>query len=392
MLTNENIKFEVNEIKDELIKIRRWLHENPELSMKEYNTTDFIIKKLREFGITNIQKIKNTGVVVLIEGNKEKCLAIRADIDALPLQENSGLEFSSKTTNVSHTCGHDIHTTCLLGVAKILSKYQSNIPGKIKLIFQPAEENGQGAKYMIENNALENPSPEAIVALHCWPGVQAGKVFHRHGEMSASSDTFKIVIEGKQGHAAHPYKAVDPIMIAGNIIVGIQSIISREISPLESAVITISTIKGGEVINVIPKTVEIQGSIRTLSTEIREYIHKRLNEVVTSIATTYRGSAFCEINKKTPVVYNEEKTSKLIEKSCIDILGENNYVHNPTPSMGSEDFAYYLEKIPGAMFRLGCGYENKENPALHSDLFNANEDCISTGVTAMLAVVNNFYK
>ncbi|MCI6152882.1 MAG: M20 family metallopeptidase [Fusobacterium perfoetens] len=392
MFQNNFIKNEVEKIKEELIEIRRRIHENPELSMEEYETSDFIVKKLKEFGLENIEKIGKTGVVALIEGKGERCIGIRADIDALPLSENTKLPFASKKEKVCHACGHDIHITCLLGVAKILNENKDKILGKVKLIFQPAEETGVGAKYMIENKALENPVPEVIFGLHCWPNVEAGKVYHRHGEMSAASDTFKIIIEGKQGHAAHPYKAVDPIMIAGNIIVGIQNIISREVSPLESGVITISTIHGGEVINVIPKTVEIQGSIRTLSNEIREYVHKRLEEVACGIAETYRGKAIVQINKKTPNVVNEEKISNLIEKACKDILGEENYIYNPVPSMGSEDFAYYLQKIPGAMFRLGCGYKDKENYPLHSDMFNANEECITTGVISLLAIVNKLYE
>ncbi|WP_373077448.1 M20 family metallopeptidase [Fusobacterium varium] len=392
MLNLDIIKNEIKSFEDELIKIRRYIHQNPELSMAEYNTAEFIIEKLKSFGISDIKRVGATGVTALIKGNSNRCLAIRADMDALPFQENTPVPYSSKNDGAAHACGHDIHTTCLLGAAYILNKYKDNLDGTIKLLFQPGEEKGVGAKSMIENGALINPLPEAIFGLHCWPDTKAGTIFHRSGKMSASSDTFKIIIEGTQGHAAHPYKAVDPIMIAGNIICGIQNIISREISPLESGVITLAAINGGNTANVIPKTVEIIGSIRSLSPEIRNFLHQRLTEIAEGTAKTFRGNAVVEINKGTPVVINDEKISNLIKDTCENILGKENVIYNPYPSMGSEDFAYYLEQIPGAMYRLGCGFENEKNYPLHSNSFNPNEDCIAVGVLSLTAIVDNFFK
>ncbi|MCF2672687.1 M20 metallopeptidase family protein [Fusobacterium varium] len=392
MLDLDIIKNEIKNFEDELIKIRRHIHQNPELSMTEYNTSEFIIKKLKSFGITDIERVGATGVTALIKGNSNRCLAIRADMDALPFQENTPVAYSSKNDGIAHACGHDIHTTCLLGCAYILNKYKNNFDGTVKLLFQPGEEKGVGAKSMIENGALNNPVPEAIFGLHCWPDVKAGSIFHRSGKMSASSDTFKIIIEGSQGHAAHPYKAVDPIMIAGNIICGVQNIISREVSPLESGVITLSAINGGNAANVIPKTVEIIGSIRALSPEIRTFLHQRLTEIAEGTAKTFRGSAVVEIYKGTPVVINDDKISALIQNTCENILGKENVIYNPYPSMGSEDFAYYLEQIPGAMYRLGCGFENEKNYPLHSNSFNPNEDSIVIGVLTLVAIADNFFK
>ena len=392
MLNLDIIKNEIKNFEDELIKIRRHIHQNPELSMAEYDTAEFIIEKLKSFRISDIKRVGATGVTALIKGNSNRCLAIRADMDALPFQENTPVSYSSKNDGAAHTCGHDIHTTCLLGAAYILNKYKDNLDGTIKLLFQPGEEKGVGAKSMIENGALINPLPEAIFGLHCWPDTKAGTIFHRSGKMSASSDTFKIIIEGTQGHAAHPYKAVDPIMIAGNIICGIQNIISREISPLESGVITLAAINGGNTANVIPKTVEIIGSIRALSPEIRTFLHSRLTEIAEGTAKTFRGSALVEIYKGSPVIINDDKISALIQNTCEDILGKENVIYNPYPSMGSEDFAYYLEHIPGAMYRLGCGFENEKNYPLHSNSFNPNEDCIAVGVLTLTAIADNFFK
>lgn len=392
MLNLDIIKNEIKNFEDELIKIRRYIHQNPELSMAEYDTAEFIIEKLKSFGVTDIKRVGATGVTALIKGNSNRCLAIRADMDALPFQENTPVSYSSKNDGAAHACGHDIHTTCLLGAAYILNKYKDNLDGTIKLLFQPGEEKGVGAKSMIENGALINPLPEAIFGLHCWSDTKAGTIFHRSGKMSASSDTFKIIIEGTQGHAAHPYKAVDPIMIAGNIICGIQNIISREISPLESGVITLAAINGGNTANVIPKTVEIIGSIRALSPEIRTFLHSRLTEIAEGTAKTFRGSVLVEIYKGSPVIINDDKISALIQNTCEDILGKKNVIYNPYPSMGSEDFAYYLEHIPGAMYRLGCGFENEKNYPLHSNSFNPNEDCIAVGVLTLTAIADNFFK
>jgi len=392
MLNLDIIKNEIKNFEDELIKIRRHIHQNPELSMVEYNTAEFIIEKLKSFGISDIKRVGVTGVTALIKGNSNRCLAIRADMDALPFQENTPVPYSSRNDGAAHACGHDIHTTCLLGAAYILNKYKNNLDGTIKLLFQPGEEKGIGAKSMIENGALINPVPEAIFGLHCWPDTKASTIFHRSGKMSASSDTFKIIIEGTQGHAAHPYKTVDPIMITGNIICGIQNIISREISPLESGVITLAAINGGNTANVIPKTVEIIGSIRALSSEIRAFLHSRLIEIAEGTAKTFRGSAVVEIYKGSPVIINDDKISTLIQDTCEDILGKDNVIYNPYPSMGSEDFAYYLEQIPGAMYRLGCGFENGKNYPLHSNSFNPNEDSIVVGVLTLTAIADNFFK
>lgn len=391
MLNIEIVKKEIKKIENELINIRRHIHQNPELAMEEYETANYIVEKLKSFGITDIKRIGETGVTAVIKGKTEKCVGIRADIDALPFEENTEVVFKSKNSGIAHACGHDIHTTCLLGCAYILNKFKEQLDGTVKLLFQPGEEKGLGAKSMIALGALENPAPEAIFGLHCWPDTPAGTVFHRSGKVSASSDTFKLTVEGTQGHAAHPYKAVDSIMIAGNIICDIQNIISREISPLESGVITFASIHGGNASNVIPKNIEMTGSIRALSTEVRETLHKRLIEIAEGVAKTFRGKAFVEINKGTPVVNNEEKMSQLIETTCVDILGKENVIYNPYPSMGSEDFAYYLEKIPGAMYRLGCGFKDKKNYPLHSNSFNPNEDAIAVGVLTLVAIADRYF-
>ena len=379
-LDNE-IKLIINDMK----KYRDKIHSEPELSMQEYKTTDFLYKKLKEIGIDEVIKTKETGIIATIYGkNKNRGIALRADIDALPIQEEGSHRNKSKISGVSHACGHDIHTVCLLGTAKILNKYKSKLIESVRLIFQPGEEGGKGAKYMIENGCLNGLDLKSIIALHCWPDQPAGKIFSRSGKVCASSDRFKVIINGVQGHAAHPHKTIDPIVIAGNIICAVQTIISREISPLESNVITFGTINGGTKENIISKQVEITGTIRTLNPDIRSYIHKRLKEMIEKTAEIYRGTAEVDIKKGMPPLVNDDKIVNIIKTSIIENLGEDSYIENPNSSMGGEDFSYYLEKIPGALFRIGCGFENQENYPLHSNKFNPNDDAIATGIKALI--------
>ena len=387
----ENYKNQIEEIYSDLIEFRRQIHKNPEIGMKEFETTDLIVKKLKEYGIEDVKKIGETGVVAHIYGAGKNCIAIRTDIDALTIVEETDLEFKSQN-GFMHGCGHDIHTTCLLGTAYLLNKNKKDINGVVKLIFQPAEETGKGALYMIEHNALENPKPSAIFGLHTWPNIEAGKILHKHGIMSASSDIFYVTIKGKQGHAAHPENTVDPVYIAGNIIVSAQSIISREISPLKSAVITFANVESGGVSNVIPSEAKLKGSIRTFDEESREFIHKRFEEVCKNIAKTFRGEAEVLIKKGAPSMENDIEISKVIEDSAKLALGEENYIENKEPSTGSEDFSYYRNYTKGAMYRLGTGFKNTENPPLHSNKFNPNEESIKTGVLVNTITAIRFLK
>lgn len=383
----EKIKKEILEKEKDFIEIRRRLHENPELGMKEYQTTDFIIENLKSFGIENIKKTGDTGVLAVIGQDYSNCVAIRADIDALPINEENDLDFKSKLLGVMHACGHDLHTTSLLGAAYILEKNKADLNGCVKLIFQPAEELGKGAQYMIEHGALtDQPKPKSIFALHAWPGVEAGKIFHRHGKMGASSDKFFIKIIGKSGHAAHPQNSIDPILIAGHVIVALQSIVAREISALDQGVITVASIHSGQATNVIPAFVELKGSIRCLTEETRNFVHKRIEEIVSSTAQTFRGQAEINLVKGIPVSFNEENLSRRIEKTLIEVFGQENYVPNPNPSMGSEDFGYYGQHIPAAMYRLGTGFPDRENYPLHSKDFMLNEEAIRVGVLSMVSV------
>ncbi|MGL4981076.1 MAG: M20 metallopeptidase family protein [Fusobacteriaceae bacterium] len=373
------------DIENEIVGYRRHIHSEPELAFQELKTSNFIEKILISFGIEDVKKIKDTGVVAIITGeNPGKCLALRADIDALPLDEKNNLEYASKVKGIAHMCGHDVHTAILLGVAKILQENKNLIKGSIKLIFQPAEEGGRGAKYMIENKVLESPKPDGIMALHCWPDGIAGDVYYKSGSMGASSDRFKITISGKQCHGAYPQRGVDPIVISSSVISAIQNIVSREIAPTESAVLTVGTIHGGSAANVIPESVVMEGTIRTFNDEMRSFIHKRLEEVCKGVVSSLRGQCDVEINVGQPPLENNAELIEIIKNNGLKLFGKEKVFEIMTPTMGAEDFSFYSKEIPGALFRLGCGFKEGENSPLHSVDFVVNEECIVPGIALVL--------
>ncbi|WBW49886.1 M20 family metallopeptidase [Peptoniphilus equinus] len=379
-MTLDELKHDIQRMEAELIAIRRHLHANPEPGMEEVETSKYIVEQLQGYNMDAVTPTGEVGVIAAVNPGKGKCIAIRADIDALRVEEATGVAWASQRPGVMHACGHDIHITCLLGAAKVIAAHKEDFDCTVKFIFQPAEERGQGAKYMISHGALDNPKPDYIIGLHCWPGMPAGTIYHRSGMMSAASDRFVLKVKGKPGHAAHPELAVDPIYIASQIVVNTQSIISRELSALESAVLSFTSIHGGRGGNVIGDAVELKGSIRSLSAEGRELIHRRLREIAEGIAAAHGGNCEVALTSGTPMLSNDPFVSEVIKRAAKEVFGEAAYIENPHETMGSEDFAYYLESVPGAMFRLGCGFKDKDNPPLHSNRMNPDEDCIRVGV------------
>ncbi|PIE34089.1 hypothetical protein CSA56_09275 [candidate division KSB3 bacterium] len=380
------------ELEDELIRIRRHLHKFPELGNQEYETSTFIKTKLSEYGIQEFASLPGTGVVARIKGGKEgKTVAIRADIDALPITEETGLPYASANPGVMHACGHDVHTTVGLGCAKVLNSIKDQIAGNVTFIFQPAEERLNGARDMISAGALEQPQVDAIMALHSWPDIPAGTIGVRKGPFLASADVFTIRVHGKQGHAAHPHRCVDPIVISGQIVTNLQTIVSREIPPTEPLVVTIGKIQGGTAPNIIPSVVEMAGTVRTLNPELRARIPEMLTRVVQGMARAMRGEADVGYQWGTPPVISDDTLYQLIEENTKTILGEEKLVYLAEPSMGGEDFAFYLEKVPGVFFRLGT-YSEKlgERAPLHSPFFAVDEACLPVGVAVMCRSVYSY--
>ena len=389
MLDNKIIDKQAEQIHEELIKWRRKIHKNPELGFKEYETANFIAKKLKEFGIEH-KRVCETGIVGLIEGAKPgKTLAIRADIDALALTEENDVSYKSTNEGVMHACGHDAHTTILLGTAKILAQYQDKFKGNIKLIFQPAEEGPGGAKPMIEAGVLKNPDVDYIIGLHVNPNLKSGRVGLKEGRMQAAPDYFKIKILGKGGHGARPQETVDPIVIGSQIVSGIQQLKSRESDTLKPLVISIGSFHSGEAFNAIPSEAVLTGTVRSFDNELRKKIKKRMEEIVQNITKAYQADYKFEYSFEYPPLYNNKELNDLMSQVVIENLGEETLYEIPEPSMGGEDFAYFTQEIPGLYMRLGTRNEKKGtvNP-LHSVKFNLDEDILTQGVKLFLYGAN----
>ncbi|KAB3528820.1 M20 metallopeptidase family protein [Alkaliphilus serpentinus] len=379
---------EVLGIFDWLIEIRRDFHRNPELSTKETRTKEKIIEYLKEMGIEYSTFINHHGVVAIIHGSKGgKTIGLRADMDALPMEDLKKTPYSSSKKGVMHSCGHDAHMTILLGAAKILNNHRDSLSGKVKLIFQPAEETIGGAKPMIEDGVLENPKVEAIFGLHVSSELPVGKIALRYGQMNAQSDTIGIKVKGTSSHGAYPHGGHDSIVIAAHIISALQTIIARDVDPRDSAVISLGTISGGAQNNILAEMVEMGGTVRTINPTTREMVLKRVQEVVTGVATSLGGEGHLNIEEGYIALINHDPLVKLVEENSIEFLGKENTINISKVSLGVEDFAYFTEALPGVFFVLGSGNPDKGIVHCgHTQHFDIDEDCLKIGV--MMQILN----
>lgn len=385
-----NFLDKANSIKDELVSLRRDFHSHPELGFEEYETSNKIKKILEAEGI-EYRETAGTGICAIIRGNGNKTIGLRADIDALPLQDNKTCEYSSKTTGRMHACGHDGHTTILLGAAKVLNSIKSELKGNVKLFFEPAEETVGGARFMIKEGVLDNPSVDCVIGLHVDENTNVGTIAIKRGVVNAASNPFTIKIKGKGGHGAHPEDTIDPIVIASNVIIALQTIVSREIPPTDPAVITVGSIHGGTAQNIIPEEVTISGIIRTMRSEHREYVKKRLVEVVSGITSSMRGTSEINIEESYPCLYNNDDILDLVENGAKTIIGSENIKKLSNPSMGVESFAYFSMERPSAFYYLGVRNEEKGiiHPA-HGSLFDIDEDALPIGVAIQCQAVYDY--
>lgn len=368
-------------IKDELISYRRTMHSNPEVGSELPKTKAYVMDKLKEFGYEP-QEICESGIVATIKGNKEgKVFLLRADMDALPMKEVTECDFKSNNGSM-HSCGHDMHTSMLLGAAKLLKQNQDKIEGTVKLVFQPDEEGFTGAKKMIQSGVLENPKVDAAMAMHVHSGTPSNVVLCGLGTSIAGCNRFRIVVRGNGCHGAMPELGVDPINIAAHIYISLQEIIAREISATQSAVLTIGKFVGGEAANIIPGEVVMEGTIRSLNKEIGEFIFNRVNDIVISTAKMFRGEAELIELSSVPPLTNYTELSKEVTSYLKDLLGEKSVVLFEGGGMGSEDFASYSYKVPSVYLMLGAGTK-QENPlygeAMHNEKVVFNEDILVTG-------------
>lgn len=382
-----NLNEMIEGMTEEMVEVRRQIHRHPELSHEESKTTEFVRELLSGTSMEWRDPGTPTGLVGLMHGGAGDgpVLMLRADLDALPLNEETGLPFASEQTGVMHACGHDIHTTVLVGTALALDRIRDEWRGTVKFVFQPSEEKEGGAPELIDGGVLEDPKPDHAVCLHTWPITDAGKIGIRPGPMTAANDSFVVTVTGTGGHGAHPETAIDPIPVSEDIIDSFQRIISRNLSPFDPAVITAGQIHGGTADNVIAKEVMFSGTIRTLAPNTRDYVKKRMEEIAFHTAAASGAEANVTFSGGTPPVINDGPLVHVLERSLIKSVGGENIDHLEVPSMGSEDFAYYLEQVPGLLFRLGTGNDedSRTRVGLHSPEIVFDERSIPTGIAAM---------
>jgi len=375
------------DVEERVREVRRQIHSCPELSGEEKNTAALVARALQGLGLEVIKNVGGHGVIGIVRGSAGdgRTIALRADMDALPIQDLKEVDYASGVPGVMHACGHDVHTSVLLGTATVLASMKDQLRGNVKLIFQPSEEKSvTGAKKMIEDGALNEPVPEAIVALHCYPELEAGVIAHKPGIMTAAADKFKIVVLGKSGHASRPHQCVDAVLLAALVVNAIQHIVSRRTDPLHHAVISIGTIHGGSALNIIADRVEMEGTVRTLSKDERLKVRDLVEETIKGVTEGMGGGYELDYEFGTPAVLNDAAVDGLIRRCAMHVVGEDNVVTMPDPKMGAEDFAYFTEKIPGALFRLGTSNKVKGITAkLHTPDFDVDEKALDVGVKTL---------
>lgn len=383
MSINETINQAAGRIEDELVRIRRAIHQNPELGFQEHETATLVGSYLEKLGVPFRTGVGRTGVVGLIEGAKDgPTLAIRADMDALPIQENTGLPFASKNPGKMHACGHDVHTAALLGVASVMNGLRGSFAGRVKLIFQPNEEGLDGAQAMIADGVFENPAIDRCLSYHNWPSLAAGKIGYHQDVSFASSDAFDLTLRGVSGHAAHPHMAVDVITAGAYFITQLQTVVSREVSPVQPAVVSIGKVEGGTARNILPDSLRIEGTVRTQNEAAKAIIAAAFRRLLEGMKIGMRVDYELDYRPGVPVLRNDKGVLARVLASASDILGADNVVELPEASMGSEDFAFFSVRFPSAHLRIGSRIEGLDT-ALHRSNFTCNELAIPTAVRAV---------
>ena len=380
MLINETLLGEVKQW-------RQQIHSQPELGFKEFKTSSFIVDKLKSFGIEVHQGLGGTGVVGVLKNGSGPTIGIRADIDALPIKEQNDIEHKSIHENCMHACGHDGHTSVLLGTAKHLSQHK-NFSGTIYFIFQPAEEVLGGAKAMIDDGLFDKFPMDAVYGLHNWPGLPVGQIAVNSGPMMASFDTFEITLTGKGTHAAMPHLGADPIAAGAALITNIQSIVSRRISPLKSGVISVTQMNSGDTTNVIPDYAILKGTVRSFDMDVRQSMQDMLTEMVTALPPLYGVTGEMDYHIRYPVTTNDSQAYLEIKEAATNVLGADKVNTDVEPSMASEDFSFMSQVVKGAYFWLGVDGNSPSKP-LHNASYDFNDDAIETGIKVWVSLVES---
>lgn len=382
----KHIREHIDKTIDEMVAIRHQIHENPELGFNELKTGDKVASLLKSWGFDVVRGVGKTGIVGTLKvGHGKKIIGIRADMDALPIEEETNLDYSSKNEGVMHACGHDGHTTILLTAARYLAETK-NFDGTVRVIFQPAEESYGGGKKMIDDGLFEKFPCDRIYGLHNWPGFPSGTLRFTKGPMMASVDTAYITVRGKGGHGARPETTIDPIVAASSIVMALQTIVSRNVPPLEAALVTVGMFKGGSVSNVIPEEVKMELTIRAFSAKIRDLLQERICKLAKSQAESYGAKAIINYERGYPVTVNDAESIDFALGVAKQVVGDKNVVENAEPLTPSEDFSYMLEKVPGAYIIMGNG----DSAGLHTPHYNFNDDGIAVGATLWGALVEKY--
>lgn len=373
--------------------LRHDLHAHPELSFEEHDTARRIVERLEPLGNLEIRTgIAGTGVVATLNaGRSGRCVALRAELDALPIEEENDVAYKSTHAGKMHACGHDGHMSCLVGAATVLSQVADALPGIVKFIFQPAEEGGGGGRRMIEAGVLEEPKVDAIFALHGWPLMPLGTVGVRPGPSLASTNPWRITVRGVGSHAAYPHKGIDPIVAAAHVVTALQTIASRSTNPLESVVVTVGQFLAGTAENIIPRTARLVGTLRTLDPQVREKAVSLIKQIATATASAFGAEAECDIREGYPVLINDAAMAGFVERVARDVVGADHVDGNVAPSMGGEDFAYYAEQIPAAFWRLGVrSGDPASQPGLHQPTYDFPDAAIAHGIRMHCELARRF--
>ncbi|MBC7474250.1 MAG: amidohydrolase [Candidatus Sericytochromatia bacterium] len=383
---------EVIELKDETIKIRRDIHKNPELGFQEFKTSELIYNTLKELGY-EVSIVAKTGVVGLIRGHDQtKTLAVRADIDCLPLQELNQVDYISQNEGKMHACGHDGHTAIALATAKLIKSRQSELKGNVKFIFQPAEESPGGAEPMIKEGVLENPKVDAIIGLHLWNNIPLGTLGIKSGILMASADEFIINIKGKGGHGALPHQTVDSIVVMAHIITALQTIVSRNVNPLEPAVVTVGKVESGSNFNIIAESAKMIGTVRTFDNDLRDQIEKKIEQITKNITQAFGADYSYQYIKFYPPTINDVYMASLIKEAALDVVSNDMILENEI-TMGAEDMSYFLQKVPGCYFFVGSANKEKglDKPH-HNPYFDFDEEALSIGTQVMTNAIFKYFE
>ena len=373
-----------------LEEVYKHLHSHPELGRQEYETQAFILKELEKMGI-EARKIADTGVLGIIRGGKPgKTVAFRADMDALPIEEIADVPYKSQNPGVMHACGHDSHVTILLGLAKIMSTKKDALSGNIKLFFQPDEEGRGGAKRMIEEGCMENPHVDAAFFSHCSSVAPTGTIRYRFGSVNAASNTYAVTFRGKGTHGASPHLGTDAIVAASSAVMALQTIASRRVGPTDSVVVTVGQFEAGSAPNIIPETATIKGMIRTLNPKTREQAKNDFRQIINGVAATMNVEADIDLRDGYAATVNNDEMVKLMRTAAAKVLGEENIHTTPAPGMGTEDFGYFLQEVPGCSFHYGVGKPNAENKPVHNPGFKLDLDALPYGTAVYAQIAEDF--